>query len=502
MSNVNSEILVVGAGPSGVCLAIQLKRNGFDDFIVLEKAGDVGGTWRDHVYPGLTVDVPTVYYSYSFELNPDWSNFYAPRKELYAYFRHCAEKYGVLPHMRFNKTVADSEYDAARNCWVTHLGGGEVMTSRYLISATGFLNIPKLPEIKGIETFAGKLLHTSDWDNSHDMSGERVGFIGTGATGIQLIPEVAQKVAHLDVYQRTPMWLLPKLDFSPSPGLKSALKNIPGFYRALRLFTAGLMEYFFFRIFTDFNQLKWLVDIVEKQCIKHLHRQVPDPMLRERLTPNYSYCCKRPSFSNTFYPTFNRSNVELITTPIREVTSNSVITEDGTERKIDTLICATGYQVFEKDSCPTFPVYGKDRLKLSDYWDKERYQAFRGVAVSNFPNYLMIFGPYSVCHTSYIGMTETSVHHVIRVLKAARRRQANYIEIKSEAQAADFKWVLSRRDKSVWSQGRNCLGSHSYYYDRHGDNPLFRPSNAVTAWFDSHFFNIDNYTFNRLPVAV
>jgi cation diffusion facilitator CzcD-associated flavoprotein CzcO len=493
---IDHEIVVIGAGFSGIGTGIKLIKHGFGDFVILEKAEGPGGTWRDNTYPGLAVDVPTLSYSFSFEQNPYWSNLYAPGPELKAYAEHCVQKYGVRPHMRYGAEVVKSVYDEAHNVWVTHTASGQTFTSRYVVSATGFLTLPKMPEIPGIERFQGKIIHTGRWDHDYDLSGKRVGFIGTGATAIQVIPEIVDKLTRLDVYQRTPIWLLPKKDLPISPKWQRAFARIPGLQRAGR--TAV-------QVFTDlvmingvnFNtRFSWLLKRLERACVNHIRNQVKDPALQEKLIPSYDFGCKRPSFTNKFYPVFNRDNVELVTDPIDHITETGIVTKDGKAREIDTLICATGFQVFEKGSVPTFRIHGRNGVELSDYWEENRYQAFEGATVPGFPNYFMIFGPYSVCTASYFGMIDTQTRHLVRCLKAARRRNANYIEVTQEANDANFKKIQNRTHRTIFNAG-NCATSNSYYFDRHGDNPILRPTTSVEMWLTSCFFSMKNYIFAR-----
>lgn len=493
--DLDFEIVIIGAGFSGIGAAIKLLKSGFGDFVILEKAEGAGGTWRDNTYPGLAVDVPTLSYSFSFEQNPHWSNLYAPGPELKAYADHCVNKYGVRPHMRYGIEVTKSVYDEARNVWVTHAANGRTFTSRYIVSATGFLTLPKMPEVPGLDKFKGKVIHTARWDHSYDFTGKRVGWIGTGATSIQAIPEIAEKVAHMDVYQRTPIWLLPKTDMPISPGLQKAFASIPGLQRGARILTVILTDIVMINLLVFnkyFNRFgKW----IEGKCIDHIRRQVNDPETVEKLIPKYDFGCKRPSFTNKFYPVFNKDNVELVTDPIVEFTEKGIRTQDGAEREMDTLVAATGFQVFEKGSVPTFSIIGKGGVAISDWWEENRYQAFEGMSLPGYPNYFMIFGPYSVCTASFFGMIDTQSTHLVRCLKAARKRKANYVEVKKSSNDADFAKVQKRMNTTVFSAG-DCGASHSYYFDRHGDNPVIRPVSGVERWFVSRFFSIDHYSFD------
>jgi len=491
---IDHDIVVIGCGFSGLGTGIRLLKKGFGDFIILEKADGVGGTWRDNTYPGLAVDVPTITYSFGFEQNPDWSNLYAPGPELKAYAEHCAKKYGITAHLRYNCDVTKTAYDEEHNVWVTHLADGRTFTSRYLVSATGYLTLPQLPDIEGIESFKGKKMHTGRWDHSHDLTDERVGFIGTGATAIQVIPEIVPKLKSLDVYQRTPIWLLPKKDMPIPEWLKKGFRYVPGLQRVVRTIMQVFTDAIMINGLVFNKQLSWMIKWLEKVCIKHIRNQVDDPEIQEKLIPKYDFGCKRPSFTNKFYPVFNRENVELVTDPIERITETSVVTESGKEREIDTLIFGTGFQVFQKGSVPTFRVYGLNGLEISDFWEENRYQAFEGATVPQFPNFFMIMGPYSVCTASYFGMIETQTRHLVRCLKAAEKRNANYIEVKKSANDKNFE-KIQRRTKYTIFQAGNCGASNSYYIDRHGDSPFIRPSTSLEQWLTSVFFSMDNYNF-------
>jgi cation diffusion facilitator CzcD-associated flavoprotein CzcO len=480
-SELTCEILVVGAGPSGIGAAIKLEQAGFSDFIVLEKAADVGGTWRDSVYPGLTCDIPALTYSFSYEQKPDWSSLWAPRAEILEYLRECTDKYRLRSHFHFHREVVDATYNEEGNYWVTRTADGSEYLSRFLINASGFLSTPRWPDVPGLDAFKGRKLHSAAWPTDLDLTGARIAFVGTGATGIQLAPELAPIAGRLSVFQRTPIWLLPKVPLPVPKPMQSAFRRVPASQQAARLMTTAFMDLVFWRAFTNYGQVRLMGRGVEKLARGHIRRQVNDPDTVAKLTPEYSWGCKRPSFSNAFYPIFNRDNVELVTEPIVRVTPTGIVTEDGAEREMDAIVCATGYRPFEKDTLPTYPVRGSGGQELDAYWDEARYQAFRGFAINRFPNYFMIFGPYSIASTSYFVMIELMVRNIVRVLQAARREGANYVEVRREAQAEDWENVISRKRSSVWKVA-NCGPSNTFYVDRFGDTPLFRPTYHPGEW--------------------
>ena len=497
-AELDHEVVVVGSGFSGIGVAIKLREIGLHDFVVLEKADDIGGTWRDHDYPGLVVDMPSFIYSYPFEMSAEWSRVYAPAREIKAYADHCVDKYGVRLHLRFGERVTRTVYDAERNAWLTHLESGRSLASRYLVSASGLLVEPKMPDIEGLDGFEGELLHSAHWDHEYELARKRVAVIGTGATAIQLVPAIADEVGHLDVYQRTAIWLLGRPDAEIGEGLKRAFRRAPLLQKAIRWGINLLVEVAMGMGFVRYRTFPWIFDWIERSAIESMRRQVGDPETQEKLIPHYSFFCKRPSFSNVYYRVFNRANVDLVTEPIERITADAVITRDGRERRIDTLICATGYSVFDRGSMPTFEVEGRDGLNLGDFWAENRFQAYEGATVPGFPNFFLMMGPYSAAGASYFTMIDTQTRHLARCLKEARRRGANYIEVKPEAHERDFRKVNRRRKATVLFAG-DCRRSNSYYFDARGDTPGLRPVTGLEHWLNSMRFGMADYVFARRP---
>ncbi|MCG2635146.1 MAG: NAD(P)/FAD-dependent oxidoreductase [Gammaproteobacteria bacterium] len=491
---LDHEIIIIGSGFSGLGAAIKLKQQGFDDFVIVEKANGVGGTWRDNTYPGLCVDLTTLAYSYAFEPNPDWSRLYAPGAELKAYADHCSEKYGIHSKIRFGHGVTRSVYDAQQNHWVTHLDNGETLVSRYLVSACGVLSVPKMPEIEGIETFTGKVIHTARWDHQHNLEGERVAVIGTGASAIQVIPTIADRVCQLDVYQRTPIWLLPKFDFAISERTRKWFRRVPLLQKTGRLIINGLTE-LFWQGMIHYKQFPWMLRWVERQGAEMIRKQVDDPETAEKLIPSYNFFCKRPGFSSNYFPVYNRDNVALVTDPIERFTATGIVTRDGIEREVDTLICATGFSVFEKGGMPTFEVYGKQGMELGAFWAQNRHQAYEGSSVPNFPNFFLMVGPYAAGNPNWFGIIDVQTRHLVRCLKGARRKQANYIEIKRAAHDKNLARMLKNSKNTLLLHG-NCTGSNSYYFDKHGDIPFIRPVSSLGMWLKSHTFSLNNYRYD------
>ncbi len=488
---MDHEVVVIGAGFSGIGAAIKLDRAGFRDFVVLDEADGVGGTWHWNTYPGVAVDIPSFSYQFSFEKRSDWSRVYAPGRELKAYAEHCTDKYGVRDRIRLGTKVTGASFDEDANTWTIETDGGAI-TARYVIVATGVFSQPKLPDIPGVESFEGPALHTARWDHSVELRGKRVGVVGTGASAIQVIPAIAPEVEQLTVFQRTPIWCLPKLDKPLSARARSVLRWVPGAMLAARWLSQAFVELTFVLVAHFAGRFPFLPARGEAEAHKLLE-SVQDPRIREELTPEYRLGCKRPSFSNEYIRSFNRENVRLETTAIDAVVPGGVRTADGAEHELDVLVLATGFKVFDKGNMPPFPVRGAAGLDLADWWDENRQQAYEGVSVPGFPNWFSILGPYGFNGQSYFGLIETQMRHIVRCLERARSEQAVRVEIRPEANQRYFESVLARRGNQVFFTG-SCATSNSYYFDKHGDVP-FRPSLTLEAAWRSARFDLDDYAF-------
>lgn len=487
---------MIGAGFSGIGAGIKLKAAGIDDFVILERATDVGGTWRDNSYPGLAVDVTALTYSYSFEPNPDWSRLYAPRDELKAYADHCVRRYDLGRHLCLGTTVQRLVFDPAAHVWSIHTLASGTIRARFVINATGGLIQPKPPDIPGLDDFAGKAMHTARWDHDHDLRGERVGVIGTGATAVQLVPEIAEVAERLHVFQRTPIWVFPKFDHVFSRRAKWLFRRVPLTQRALRLVAGVLTELAMVLGVVHNRQFPALRTQAEKVCRAHLKRQVPDPELRRRLLPGYPLGCKRPTFSNEYLASFVRDDVELVTAGIERITARGVRTCDGRDIELDTLVLATGYKVFERDNLPPFPVVGLGGVELGRFWDEQRYQAYEGASVPQFPNFWLVLGPYSFTGASWFSMIEAHTTHALRCILEAQRRDATLVAVRQEVHDEYFADILRRQRNTVFFNN-NCAAANSYYFDRHGDAPFVRPSSGLEMWWRSRTFPVRNYRFER-----
>lgn len=490
--NPDHEVLIVGAGFSGIGAAIGLDRAGMSDYLIIEAGDGVGGTWHWNTYPGIAVDIPSFSYQFSFEQSTEWSRTYAPGRELKNYAEHCVDKYGLRSRIRFATKVLAAEFDDRADLWRVQLdAAGGVLTARFLINASGVLTTPKLPEIDGVDTFGGVTIHTARWDHSQDLTGKRVAVIGTGASAVQVIPEIAPKVAQLTVFQRTPIWCFPKLDL-PLPAPVRWSMRLPG-GKALQRLTSQAYVEATFPIAAQYFTVFPLAKRMESAGRAYLRRQVRDPVVREQLTPRYAVGCKRPGFHNTYLSTFNRDNVDLVVDPIARITPTGVVTADGTAHEVDVLILATGFKVMDSDNIPTFAVTGAGGQSLSRFWDEHRLQAYEGVSIPGFPNLFSIFGPYGYVGSSYFALVEAQTHHIVRCLTRARRRGATRVEISEAANARYFDEMMSKRHRQVFWQD-SCRLANSYYFDKNGDVPL-RPTTTVEAYWRSRRFDLDDYRF-------
>lgn len=488
------EALIVGAGFGGMGAAIQLQRMGITSICMLERADDLGGTWHLNTYPGIAVDIASVTYSYSFEPNPFWSRLYAPGAELKAYAEHVAHKYDLRRHMHFHANVLGAEYNETGKFWTVFPEDQAPVTARILILATGYLSQPKRPDIRGLDDFAGKTMHTAQWDHSYDLKGKRAAVIGTGATSVQLLPEIAPVLQRMDVYQRTPIWVVPKPDLPIPETVRNVFAALPLTQKLARHTSSAVLEAVMVTGALYNRELPFLTSAAEQLGTAHMKRVIKDPELRRQLTPNYSFGCKRPTFSNTYYPTFNRDNVDLITDPISHIEADGIVTKDGRKREIDTLILATGFKFWEKGNFPPFPVQGRDGKELGDWWMQNSYQAYEGISVPGFPNLFNLPSPYSFTGLSYFFTIEAHMKHMDRCLGEMRRQGRQSFEVDDAANQAYMQRMRRSLRSSVFVNG-SCGGSNSYYFNPHGEAAMLRPTPTPVALWEADHFPLAHYHF-------
>ncbi len=487
------DAVIVGAGFGGMGAAIQLKRLGFENLLMLERESDLGGTWHVNRYPGLAVDIPSSTYSYSFEPNPYWSRLFAPGAELKRYAEHVADKYQLRGLMRFDTVVSGAVWDQDAARWTISIEGGETVVATYLLTATGFLSQPKMPDIEGIDRFAGKVIHTTAWDDGYDLSGKRAAVIGTGATAVQLIPEVAKLVDELTVYQRTPIWVSPKTDFAVPQAMQKAFAAAPLTQRAVRMVGTSILEGMMVSGVLHYKDMTLFNRVAERWCRAHLHRQVSDPELRRKLTPDYSFGCKRPTFSNDYFPTFTQPHVHLETSTIASVDESGIVTVDGQRTEIDVLILATGFNLWDANF-PAIEIIGRDGKNLGKWWRESRFQAYEGIAMPGFPNLVSLNSPYSYSGLSYFTTIECQMKHMDRLFGALRDRNARVFEVTERANEEFLERMTEKVGASVFALGQ-CATANSYYFNQHGEATLLRPTSTIAAHREAVRFPLDDYSY-------
>ena len=457
-------VLVVGAGFAGIGVGVALAREGVD-YLVLERSQDVGGTWRANRYPGCQCDVPSHLYSFSFAPNPDWSRTYSPQPEIWEYLRSVADRYGVTRRVLFGHEVLDASWDDAQQRWVVVTSGG-LFTCDVLVSGIGGLSEPLTPEFSGLESFAGEVFHSADWDSSVSLAGKRVAVIGTGASAVQLVPKIQPEVAHLSVFQRTPGWVLPHRDRPIRDWERSLYRRVPPAQRAVRWGVYWLREL----IVIPLAKQPRRAAAIRRLALRHLEAQVPDPELRARLTPSYEPGCKRLLPSNDFYPALTQPNVSLVTSAIDSIGPRGIVTADGEEHPVDVIVMATGFRV---TSHPYFErVRGRDGRSLADVWAEKGMQAYRGTTVSGFPNLFVMTGPNTgLGHTSVVVMIEAQIPYLLGALRTLTREGAAAVDVRPEVQADYNRRIQVGLKGTIWNTG----GCASWYLDRLGRNTTLWP---------------------------
>ena len=459
-------IAIIGSGFGGLGAAIRLRRQGIEDFLIFERADDVGGTWRDNSYPGCACDVQSHLYSFSFAPNPDWTRSYSPQPEIQNYLRRCARDFGVLPHVRFGHEVREAAWDGGAQLWRIETSRGPY-TASVLVMASGALSEPALPDLPGLDSFRGKTFHSARWDHTYDLAGRRVAVVGTGASAVQFVPEIQPVVERLHVFQRTPPWVMPRTDRALRPAERRLFRRFPVAQRAAR----GSLYLTREVLVLAFRHIP-VSRLVERVARRHLRRAVADPELRARLTPRYAIGCKRILVSNDYLPALTRPNVELVTCGLAEVRERSVVGGDGVEREVDAIIFGTGFRV--TDPPLAGHVRGRGGRTLAEVWAGSP-RAHAGTTVAGFPNLFILMGPNTgLGHTSVLLMLEAQIEHLLGALGHMSAGGFAEIEPRPEAQAAYVEEVRRRMEGTVWTAG----GCASWYLDRTGRNSTLWPDST------------------------
>jgi cation diffusion facilitator CzcD-associated flavoprotein CzcO len=479
------QFAIIGTGFAGLGAAIRLKQSGYHDMVLFERAGAIGGTWRDNTYPGCACDIPSHLYSFSFAPNPNWSEVYSRQPEIWAYLQGLAERYQLLPSIRFNHNVEQATWDEQSLRWRIHTSSGEY-SAQYLLAGYGPLAEPRIPEIPGIETFRGTLFHSARWDHTHDLTGKQVAVIGTGASVVQFVPEIQPIVDHLTLFQRTPAWVVPRMNRAFTLEEQQLFRQNP---------LAQRWERYKIYLQHELGVLGFRYPRFEAQAVtaglNHLAAQVPDPALREKLTPHYGAGCKRITVSDDYYPALSQPNVTVVTDAIHQIRGNQIITADGSIRSVDTLILGTGFLVTENPSANI--IRGRDGRSLAEIWQGSP-EAYVGTTVANFPNLFLLVGPNTgLGHNSIVFMIEAQLHYLMSCLSYLKRQRLSVFEVQAAHQQAYNAELQQQLKQYVWHWGK-C---HSWYLDKRGRNTTLWPGFTFRYYQRTRRFDPRAYYFQR-----
>lgn len=481
------KVVIIGAGFGGLAAAIRLRRKGEHDFVVLERADDVGGVWRDNRYPGCACDVQSHLYSYSFAPNASWSYQFSPQPEILDYLRRCAQNFKILERIQFNTKVRSLHWNEARGEWVIDTVHGEYC-GRYVFAGMGALSDPKVPVLKGMSDFKGRIFHSAQWLRDVNLEGKAVCVVGTGASAIQFIPQIQPIVSKLYLFQRTAAWVVKRGDFAIAQKARERFRRFPWLQRWTRLSIYVQRELLAFGF-----RHPIVMRVVQMQAVRHMHASIKDPALRQKLTPRYTMGCKRILVSDDYYPALSQPNVVVVPSELERITGHGVVGSDGIERNVDVIIFGTGFQV--QDPPYSHYIYGRAGKSLADVWQGSP-RTLTGTMVSGFPNLFLLHGPNTVLgHTSMIYMLETQVEQALRLIGRAEQLGGAIVEASAEAQKRFVTWVDRKLRGTVWVS----VGCSSWYMDKRGRNASIWPS--YTFIYRSRALSIrpGNYEFRQPP---
>ncbi|MET8943144.1 NAD(P)/FAD-dependent oxidoreductase [Streptomyces sp. NPDC004542] len=485
-------VAVIGSGFGGLGAAVRLRREGVTDFVVLERADSVGGTWRDNDYPGCACDVPSHLYSFSFAPNPDWPRAFSGQEHIRAYLEHVTDVFGLRPHIRFGAEVRRMAWDTGKLRWDIETAGGS-LSADVVVSATGPLSDPKIPDIPGLDTFPGKVFHSARWDHDHDLTGRRVAMVGTGASAIQIVPSIQPRVSRLTLFQRTPAWVMPRMD-RPISGVERRLhRALPFTTRLRRGLLWGIREL----QVQAFTKRPEELGLVERLAKRNMARAVKDPALRAKLTPDYRIGCKRILLSSEYYPALARPNVDVVASGLAEVRGSTLVAADGSEAEADTIVFGTGFHVTDMPIAER--VVGAEGITLAEAWRKDGMQALRGTTATGFPNWLTIIGPNSgLGNSSMILIIESQLNYLadfVRQLDVLGGRVA--LDARPGAVTAWNHTVQERMKRTVWNTG----GCTSWYLDANGRNTTIWPGTTTEFRRATRRVDLAEYQVVRPPAA-
>ncbi|OHU21546.1 4-hydroxyacetophenone monooxygenase [Mycobacteroides franklinii] len=471
--DLETTIAIIGSGFSGLGMAIQLRKRGDEDFLIFEKASDIGGTWRDNTYPGCGSDVPTSIYSYSFEQNPYWSKMWSSQPEIQAYLQGLTDKYDLRRKVIFNTQIVSAHWDETISRWILRSANGHRITAQFMVIGTGLLHQPHIPAFDGIESFEGAMFHSARWDHSVDLAGKKVAVIGTGASAIQIVPAIAEQVGQLQLYQRTPPWVLGRKNWAMPKLVQQIFAQMPlirGLFRFCVYLVAELLCLGLYGPGKLHKVLEWAAKA-------NIRKNIQDPELVAKLTPNYRIGCKRLLFSPSYYPALARSNTELVTNSIAEVRPQSIVTDDGIERNVDVIIYATGFQIGNRFE--GLEIFGIGDESLTQRWEIYGDQAHLGVTVTGMPNMFLMLGPNSVLtHNSVVFMIEQQIKYVLYAIDQLRQSTAAAIEVSRDTQNQFNEHIQRQLATKIWSNG----GCTSWFLDSKGTNRILWPGFSWQYW--------------------
>ncbi|KOU57412.1 cyclohexanone monooxygenase [Streptomyces sp. MMG1533] len=484
-------VAVIGSGFGGLGAAVRLRREGVTDFVVLERADSVGGTWRDNTYPGCACDVPSHLYSFSFAPNPDWPRTFSGQEHIRAYLEHVADVFRLRPHIRLNSEVKMMTWNAERLCWDIETAGGS-LSADFVVSATGPLSDPKIPEIPGLDSFPGKVFHSARWDHDYDLRGKRVAMVGTGASAIQIVPAVQPLAGRLTLFQRTPPWVMPRVDRAITPAERALHRALPFTSRLRRGLLWGIREL----QVQAFTKRPDELGLVEKLAKRNMARSVKDPALRAKLTPDYRIGCKRILLSSEYYPALAKPNVDVVASGLSEIRGSVLVAADGTETEADVIVFGTGFHVTDMPIAER--VVGADGRTLAESW-KDGMEALRGASAAGFPNWMTIIGPNTgLGNSSMILMIESQLNYMadfVRQLDVLGGRVA--LDARPGAVHAWNRRVQERMKRTVWNTG----GCDSWYLDAKGRNTTIWPGTTGEFRRVTRRVDLTEYEVLRKPVG-
>ncbi len=487
MASFDFEYLIIGTGFSGLGMAWKLQQEGVTDFVIFERADDVGGTWRENTYPGCACDVPAHLYSFSFEQKPDWEYLFARQPELLTYLRDFTMKYNLNEHIQFNKLVVEAKYLEREGAWQVTTADGAAVTARYIIAAPGPLATPKVAEIQGLKDFKGEMFHSAQWPADISLKEKKVAVIGTGASALQFIPEIVKEVAELTVFQRTASWVIPRNEKKFSNTEKKYLSQKPGVLAALRNWLYGRLE----MRAIGFTRYPFLLSIFEIWSKLNLRHQIKDPALRAKLTPEFKFGCKRILLSTTYYPAIADPKTTLVTDPITNIDEEGINTSKESYSP-DVIILGTGFEATKP--MPEINVIGADGRNLHEEWDEAGPEAYYGAFMNGYPNFFMLLGPNTAHgHNSVVYMAEAQIEGIWRVITHAQEREQPIIEVKQETQRHFNLWVQDRLKSSVWQKG----GCSSWYQTADGKNVTLWPDYTFKFKKQMHNLPLQSFEFSQ-----